>query len=342
MEHFENFTIRKPGSWFHGWTIPNFPWTFSNHPKQDLAVTFGTFRTILSDLNEGARVNGDIEKHKAEELYYHFLLHYFPNSQQIPVLRRRYSNPNALDAEAELLTNDEGSLIWPSLPRRRTASDESSQTIVRDSEPSECFGNSSTSQTSASDMQDSDSDIPLLIASLLAPTNSEEIVETRIVDTKDIVTTQSREIYDFGADGDDENPIPVRINPEFGKYDRYRLKRKSSSDDTPIWPHYYEPGPPRNPKRFKSTSDEDSSREQPVDQEMVDLFSRMRNGTDRTLEVPSHEHIEYAVVSPSFSPLFNAIALLHDIQPHFNDHVGKAKVSSKYTSLLRLGPLIIH
>jgi hypothetical protein len=342
MEHFENFTIRKPGSWFHGWTIPNFPWTFSDNPKQDLAVNFETFRAILSDLNEGARVNGDIEKHKAEELYYHFLLHYFPDSQQIPVLRRRHSNPNALDAEAELLINDEGSLIWPSLPCRRTASDESSQTVVRDSEPSECFGDSPTSQTSASDMQDSDSDIPSLIASLLAPTNSEEIAETQIVDTKDIVTTQSREIYDFGADGDDENPIPVRINPEFGKYDRYRLKRKSSSDDTPIWPHYYEPGPLRSPKRFKSSSDDKSSREQPVDQEMVDLFSRMRNGIDRTLEVPSHEHIEYALVSSSFSPLFNAIALLHDIQPHLNDHVGKTKVSSKYTSLLRLGPLMIH
>jgi hypothetical protein len=49
MEHFENFTIRKPGSWFHGWTIPNFLWTFSENPKKDLAVTFETFRTILSD-----------------------------------------------------------------------------------------------------------------------------------------------------------------------------------------------------------------------------------------------------------------------------------------------------
>ncbi|PMD20390.1 hypothetical protein NA56DRAFT_723032 [Hyaloscypha hepaticicola] len=299
MEHFETLTIRKPGSWFHGWTIPNFPWTFSENPKEDLAITFETFRAILSDLNEGARVNGDIEKYKAEELYYHFLLHYFPGSQQIPVLRRRHSNPNAIDAQAELLTDDDGSLIWPSLPsipRRRTALDESSQTVVRNSEPSECFEDPATSQTSTSDMQDSNSDIASLIASLLAPSNPEEDVETQITDTKDILTAQTKEIFDLGSGRNDEDPIPVRINPEFEDYDRNRLKRKSSSDDTPIWPHYYEPGPLRNSKRFKSTSDDNSAREQPVDQEMVDLSSRRRNCTDRTLEVPTHEHIEYALM----------------------------------------------
>ncbi len=313
MEHFENFTIRKPGSWFHGWIIPNFPWTFTENPKKDLAVTFATFRTILSDFNEGARVNGDIEKHKAEELYYHFLLHYFPDSQQIPVLRRRHSNPNALDAEVELLTNDEGSLIWPflpSLPCRRTTWDESSQTIVSNSEPSECFEDPATSHTSASDMDDSNSDISSLIASLLAPSNSEEEVETHIVDTKDILRAQTKEIYDFGADRDGENPIRVCINPEFEEHDRNRLKRKSSSDDTPFWPDYYEHDAVRGPKRLKSNSNDNSAREQPLDQEMVDLFSRMRNCTDRNLEVPTHQHIEYALVSSNFSPCFDALAFL--------------------------------
>jgi hypothetical protein len=305
MEHFENFTIRKPGSWFHGWTIPNFPWTFSENPNKDLAVTFETFRTILSYLNEGARVNGDIEKHKAEELYYHFLLHYFPDSKQIPVLRRRHSNPNTLDAEAYLLINDEGSLIWPPLPsspHRRTASDQSSQTVVRNSETSQGFGGSSTNHTSASDMQGSNSDIPSLIASLLAAPNPEGDVGKQIMDDKDILKAQSKEIYDFSTSRDDDDSIPARIKPVFEKFDRSKLKRKSSSDDTSVWLDYYEKYPLRNPKRFKSNSDDNAAMEEPVNQEMVDLFSGMRNRTDRTLEVPTHDEIEYSLVSCTSSP----------------------------------------
>jgi hypothetical protein len=297
LGHWENFTIDNPGHWCHGWTIPNFPRTLSENPERDRAISFKTFRTILSDLNEDARVNGDIEKHKAEELYYHFLLHYFPSSTQIVVLRRRYSNPNALDTEANLLINDGGSLIWPSSSeRRRNSSDESSQAVYRRSGTSKSFEDSSTNHESGSAMHNSTNDIPSLITSLLTCSDTEEGIEEQKMDFKDNINVQSKEMFNVSASMDDGDPIPTHLKQEFQHYQHSRLKRKSSSDEDPIWPEYY--NAPRASKKRKSNSDEHDApiKDKPVDEETVETFSSMKNRTDVTMEVPSHDEVEYPLV----------------------------------------------
>jgi hypothetical protein len=303
LGHWENLTIDKPGHWFHSWTIPNFPQTLCENPERDRAVSFKTFRAILSDLNQHARVNGDIEKYKAEELYYHFLLHYFPECSQIAVLRRRYSSPNALDSKADLLINAKGSLIWPSSSeRQRNNSDESTRTVYRRGGTLEYFMDLSTNPHSGSAMHGSTDDIPSLITSLLTCSDTEEGTKDQKMDFKDNINVQSTEMFNVGASMDDDDPIPTHLKQEFQQYQHSRLKRKSSSDEHPVWPEYYDN--PRVSKKRKSDSDDHDApiKDEPVDEEIVEMFSKMRNRTDVTMDVPSHDEVEYPLVCPS-SPL---------------------------------------
>jgi hypothetical protein len=94
-------------------------------------------------------VNGNIDKHKAQELYYHFLIQYFPDDEQIAVLKNRFWHPNVRYIGTNLLVTDEGSLIWPptsELPRRRVKSDEIDQGISAMDPASVIFETESTEQ----------------------------------------------------------------------------------------------------------------------------------------------------------------------------------------------------
>jgi hypothetical protein len=98
-------------------------------------------------LNEEAKVNGEIDKFKAEELYYHFLIQYFPDSPLISVLKERYFHPSVLGIGANLLINEGGSLIWPpssELSRQQVRSGDSYQTVQPRSGVSEHFEESPT------------------------------------------------------------------------------------------------------------------------------------------------------------------------------------------------------
>lgn len=107
---------------------PRLPLPLHQPPRRNCALNFKTFGGIIADLNRDAYVDGDIEQTAAEELYYHFLLQYFPNDPQIPVLKRQFLNACGLDEQTTLILNRDGALIWPdtsSEMSRRTCSDDS-------------------------------------------------------------------------------------------------------------------------------------------------------------------------------------------------------------------------
>lgn len=103
-------------------------------------------------MNEEAKVNGEFDKFKAEELYYHFLIQYFPDCPLISVLKERYFHPSVVGIGANLLINEGGSLIWPpssELPRQQVRSGDRYQTVQPMSGVSGHFEASPTRKESA-------------------------------------------------------------------------------------------------------------------------------------------------------------------------------------------------
>ncbi|KAE9379521.1 hypothetical protein N431DRAFT_460775 [Stipitochalara longipes BDJ] len=313
--HWVDHAIDSPGNWFHGWTIPIFPRIIAENQE---ALSFGTFRQVLSELNKDFIVNGDIEKHKAQELYYHFLIQYFPDDQQIVVLKRRFPHPNVRYIGTNLLVNEEGSLIWPPTselrrqqvkseeidqglpmmnpapviyegesmgqdaapqnPLRRVGSGRNLRTVQRRGGDSE---HSELSVTTRSSMIDSEStgDIGSL-ATDISPSNYLEQLRKMGEQRKEKklgVSTQVKEIFDFGGDMTVDSPAAAEAHITQDRH--FRSKRKSSTDDdTPLWPDAYDNS--RQSKRVKSESENTQIHDDPIDEEMVGMFSRLRSRTD--------------------------------------------------------------
>jgi hypothetical protein len=276
-------------------------------------------------LNEDAKVNGDIDKFKAEELYYHFLIQYFPDCPLISALKERYFHPSMLGIGANLLINEGGSLIWPpssELPRQQVRSGDRYQTVQPRSGVSGHFEESPTrkefatewpprrfrseesyrtvhrrsdesghSEESTSDMSESvgiaGSPVVRITFNELeqlqwinenkAGTNVNINVQSREI--KADVNIQSNEVFSFGGDMAIDTPMAVSLGiPQDRKL---RSKRKSSSDNTPMLPGSY--GAQRSTKRVKSDSDDTPIKNEPVDEEMLEMLSRMRNCADTSM-----------------------------------------------------------
>jgi hypothetical protein len=91
------------------------------------------------------------------------------------------------------------------------------------------------------------------------------------------VNIQSNEVFSFGGDMAIDTPMAVNLGIPQDR--QLRSKRKSSSDNTPVLPGSYGAAQ-RSPKRAKSDSDDIPIKNEPVDEEMLEMLHRMRNCVD--------------------------------------------------------------
>lgn len=175
-----NGPFKRPGNKFHGWKFPDFARHIIDHPNEDCALDFKAFRSIIADLNEDKRVDGDIERSAADELYYHYLLRYFPDDPQISALETRFSDVSGLGKQTALIFNSDGALVWQEtssdIPPEKIVSG-AHETVHRTSGESISTEESAMAQYSSPESYDSGSDIPSLICSLLSASDHDEPTE---------------------------------------------------------------------------------------------------------------------------------------------------------------------
>lgn len=277
-------------------------------------------------MNEDAKVNGDIDKSKAEDLYYHFLIQYFSDCPLISVLKERYFHLSVLGIGTNLLINEGGSLVWPpssELPCQQVRSGDRYQTVQLRSGVSEHFEESSTkkeftsewplrrfgseesyrtvhrrseesghSEESTSDMSESAG----IVGSPVVRITPNELEQLQWLDEKNAemnininvqsreikadVNVQSNEVFSFG--GDMAIDTPTAVNLGIPQERQSRPKRKSSSDNTPMLLGSYGAAQ-RSPKRAKSDSDGTPTKNESVDEDMLEMLNRMRNCTDTSM-----------------------------------------------------------
>jgi hypothetical protein len=256
MYSFLEHTINKPGHRFHNCTIPNVPRRIRDDPEAERVLNFKAFRQFLCDLDPYERIDGDIDQSLAVELYYHFLLKYFPNNPQIAVLRRRYSASYGINGtKSDFIIDDESSLIWP--PSSQGNHDEGDEMDVQ----------AGHTTGSLPFLRDEDSptkrdfigEVRSLVDESLSPKASQHISKFDEVDAqKQEIHLKVKSVDSSVNCFDDARhhmavDCPAQIKQEFNEMDRLsRLKRKSDSHDSLVETDYI--GTPRTSKKIKSES----------------------------------------------------------------------------------------